>query len=235
MASEAKKRGDLLEGKIFQVVSSILEIISSRKYVPYTTTGKQHSTITLKQRICTGITLWLYGSGMVSVDLETVIRFFMCPSSTVELFLFSASLANSMLLLSQTQAKSALALKGIVKLNPAELRQVLPSSSGGGVDASRSAAISHKERLRAAVRGALGSRHPHEADISDSQFLGRATSGPSSNAAPSKANDDSRNDHEGGTLLAEGQESDHNPVDEMYAALDSSVLFWLYCTHYSLY
>ena len=123
-----------------------------------------------------------------------------------------ASLANSMLLLSQTQAKSALALKEIVKLNPTELQQVLPSSSEGGTE--KSASSSHKERLRAAVRGALGSRHPHEEDISDSQFLGRATSGPSNNAL-AKANDDSRNDSEGGTLLAEGSESNFNPVDEM--------------------
>lgn len=123
-------------------------------------------------------------------------------------------LVNSMLLLSQTQAKSALALKSLVKLNPVELQLILPSSSGGGPDASTTATMSHKERLRAAVRGALGSHHPHEADMSDSQFLGRAVSGPSSNP-PSKANDDSRNDHEGGTLLAEGQESNHNPVDEM--------------------
>jgi hypothetical protein len=122
-----------------------------------------------------------------------------------------------MILLSQTQAKSALALKGIAKLNPAELQQVFPSTEGKGGGSSTTAAISHKERLRAAVRGALGSRHPHEEDISDSQFLGRATSGPASNAPPFKANeDDSRNDHEGGTLLSEGQEeSSHNPVDEM--------------------
>ena len=117
-----------------------------------------------------------------------------------------------MLLLSQTQTRSALALKGIVKLNPGELQQILPSSSEGGVDAS--AAVSQKERLRAAVRGALGSHHPHEADISDSQFLGRATSDTSPHA-PSRSDEDSSSNQEAGTLLAEGQESNHNPVDEM--------------------
>ncbi|KAG7340600.1 hypothetical protein IV203_024143 [Nitzschia inconspicua] len=129
----------------------------------------------------------------------------------------SPSLANSLLLLSQSQARSAIALKSIVKLSPAELRQVLPPSDG---EASRitntaSAALSQKERLRAAVRGALGSKHPHEADLSESQFLGDATI-----SSPNKQSDqseDSRNDQEG-TLLTEGQESPHNsanPVDEM--------------------
>lgn len=134
--------------------------------------------------------------------------------------------------MSQTQAKSAIALKGIVKLNPAELRQVLPPSSrgGDGPDTNASAAISHKERLRAAVRGALGSRHPHEADLSDSQFLGRAPADAGgAAAAPGRRgngrNDCSRADQEGGTLLTEGQESSpsssshggspSNPVDEM--------------------
>jgi hypothetical protein len=141
---------------------------------------------------------------------------------------FSASLANSMLLLSQTQAKSALALKGIVKLNPAELQQVLPSSSTGDKGTSTSAAISQKERLRAAVRGALGSRHPHEEDISDSQFLGKASSGPSpslpTSSAPARANQENRTDTESGTLLSEGQELSHNPVDEMYVITTIVVL-----------
>mmetsp|Transcript_9276 Transcript_9276/g.10592 ORF Transcript_9276/g.10592 Transcript_9276/m.10592 type:complete len:621 (-) Transcript_9276:206-2068(-) len=81
-------------------------------------------------------------------------------------------LASSLLLLSQTQAKSAIALKSIVVLNPTELRQIFPPSSRECVDANTSTVISQKDRLRAAVRGALSSRHPHEADISDSTFLG---------------------------------------------------------------
>ena len=84
--------------------------------------------------------------------------------------------------------------------------------------------MSQKERLRAAVRGALGSRHPHEADISESQFLGDASSTVTkttttqsintADAATSREDDGSRTE-EGGTLLAESQDSDSNPVDEM--------------------
>jgi hypothetical protein len=134
--------------------------------------------------------------------------------------------------LSQTQAKSAIALKGIVNLNPTELRQILPPSSGKPDTTSKPsvvvAQLSHKERLRAAVRGALGSRHPHEADISDSQFLGRAGSnGPvittaggsssSSNNYNTNISQESRNETEG-TLPTEGQETSVgsvNPVDDM--------------------
>ena len=122
-------------------------------------------------------------------------------------------------MLSQTQARSAIALKGIVKLDPTELRSVLPPSSGSDAfDAKASAALSHKERLRAAVRGALGSRHPHEADISESQFLGDATAtAGASTPTKNSTNDDASNDQKG-TLLTEGQESPSdsaNPVDEM--------------------
>lgn len=139
-------------------------------------------------------------------------------------FLFYvASLAKSLLLLSQTQAKSALALKGIVKLSSAELQQVFPTMDKDGKSGSRSTAMTQKDRLRAAVRGALGSHHPHEEDISDSQFLGRATTGPlpTSKSSPIVASDSSiksenENPHDDrGTLLSEGQESSHNPVDEM--------------------
>jgi hypothetical protein len=116
-----------------------------------------------------------------------------------------------MLLLSQTQAKSALALKNIIKLNPTELHRALPSSDGSSDNTSKP--ISQKDRLRAAVRGALGSRHPHEADISDSQFLGTATSSPPKH--PSKMEDDSKQDEEGETVLPEASDLNHNPVDEM--------------------
>ena len=84
--------------------------------------------------------------------------------------------------------------------------------------------MSQKERLRAAVRGALGSRHPHEADISESQFLGDASSTVTKNttqsisaadAATGSREDDGSRTEEGGTLLAESQDSDSNPVDEM--------------------
>jgi hypothetical protein len=64
----------------------------------------------------------------------------------------SSSMASSFLLLSQTEARSALAMKRIIKLRPNTLLT--------------------KERLRATVRGALDKRA--EADISDSIFLGTA-------------------------------------------------------------
>lgn len=135
----------------------------------------------------------------------------------------TASLSNSMLLLSQTQAKSALALKNIVKLSPTELRQILPSNSSNGSDSSTSShhrsshSMTQKDRLRAAVRGALGSRHPHEADLSDSQFLGHAASDSKEDTTDTHHDDGEgeKNNQEQGTLLSDGQESTHNPVDEM--------------------
>ena len=145
------------------------------------------------------------------------------------MFLCVASLAETLLLLSQTQAKSAIALKRILKLAPADLRQAFPSSTSSAASiisnsTNNTAAMSQKERLRAAVRGALGSRHPHEADISESQFLGDASSTVTKNttqsisaadAATGSREDDGSRTEEGGTLLAESQDSDSNPVDEM--------------------
>jgi hypothetical protein len=132
------------------------------------------------------------------------------------------SLAETLLLLSQTQAKSAIALKRILKLAPADLRQVFPSSSSASTASSAAAttnttsSISQKERLRAAVRGALGSRHPHEADISESQFLGDASSTKEGSAQIiSSSDDDHAKTEEGGTLLAGSEDSSTNPVDEM--------------------
>lgn len=140
---------------------------------------------------------------------------------------YPASLANSFLLLSQTQAKSALSLKGIVKLSAADLKQVFPSSDPENKTYNRSVTMTQKDRLRAAVRGALGSRHPHEADISDSQFLGRADTDPLQNKQTTPSNPSttrSGKDHiiedETGTLLWEGQESNQNAVDEMCVLFD---------------
>jgi hypothetical protein len=65
----------------------------------------------------------------------------------------SSSMANSFLILSQIEAKSALALKRVIKLRPNMLQT--------------------KELLRATVRGALEKKA--EADISDSIFLGTVT------------------------------------------------------------
>ena len=163
-------------------------------------------------------------SDIVHIDSKCD-QFFLifCPSDTSIVLCASfsinrhrryiAPLASSLLLLSQTQAKSAIALKSIVKLKPTELRQILPPSSRESQDSYSSADISQKERLRAVVRGALSSRHPHEEDLTDSQFLGRTEIG-----RKSSSNDDARNDHEG-TLLTEEQiplNSDNaNPVDEI--------------------
>eukprot|EP00536_Pseudo-nitzschia_multiseries_P003344 jgi/Psemu1/64098/estExt_Genemark1.C_510060 len=141
-----------------------------------------------------------------------------------------AKKTGSLLLLSQTQAKSAIALKGIVKLNPTELQQILPPSSRNFNDDHASAAMSHKERLRAAVRGALSSSHPHEADLSDSQFLGKAETNTTGKGATVKTiqsavqnnnkeirkgnrRGDDRN-HGEDTLLAE-EVFGRNPVDVM--------------------
>lgn len=138
-------------------------------------------------------------------------------------------LASSLLLLSQTQAKSAIALKSIVKLKPSELRQILPPGSRDSSDENPTSAMSQKDRLRAVVRGALSSRHPHEEDLSASQFLGSADKEATGRTTATKPrspigsadktgrnvnrNSENRNDQEG-TLLTAGQDN-NNPVDEM--------------------
>lgn len=76
-------------------------------------------------------------------------------------------------------------------------------------------AMTQKDRLRAAVRGALGSRHPHEADISDSQFLGGANHDLPRSGSIRSTDDQTNADDEHGTLLWAGQESNQNVVDEM--------------------
>jgi hypothetical protein len=130
-------------------------------------------------------------------------------------------MAKSLLLLSQTQAKSALALQRVVKLRPNVLSQIQKSATAGSSkdndnDTNSSSSVTrspstHKERLRATVRGALDNRK--EADISDSAFLGRATGGPSqqynnNNTVTHREVDaqDANNDH---------SSSSQNPVDEM--------------------
>mmetsp|Transcript_1113 Transcript_1113/g.2206 ORF Transcript_1113/g.2206 Transcript_1113/m.2206 type:complete len:604 (+) Transcript_1113:1816-3627(+) len=116
------------------------------------------------------------------------------------------SFARPMLLLSQTQAKSAIALKKIIQLNPEELIQALHTSDDSLKNTPT--AISHKDRLRAAVRGALGSKN-HEADISDSQFLGRATTN------PGNYEETKYNEVEIETSSPAGADANHNPVDDM--------------------
>jgi hypothetical protein len=97
-------------------------------------------------------------------------------------------MANSLLLLSQTQAKTALSLKRIVKLQPSVLSTL------------------RNNRLRATVRGALD--HKTEADLSDSAFLGRATK-PPTNAKDATSNETVD------PIAIQSDPGTPNPVDEM--------------------
>lgn len=146
----------------------------------------------------------------------------------------NVNMANSLLLLSQTQAKSALALKRIVKQqqNPASPHENDDDANRGRRRGSQ--VLTQKDRLRAAVRGALVTRN--EEDISDSAFLGKATKGPMTSSmanAPNsvaKANDTGSNSNapnaavSGGANTSSSQSSSggpsqnnpqHNPVDDM--------------------
>jgi hypothetical protein len=108
--------------------------------------------------------------------------------------MYLAAMASSLLLLSQTQAKSALALKRIVKLRPNAISTI------------------RNNRLRATVRGALDSKT--EADISDSAFLGKATDPPAGRASkeqPAAASPKSKEGHN----HANKDSRPENPVDEM--------------------
>jgi hypothetical protein len=101
-------------------------------------------------------------------------------------------------------------------------------SVGGIHNSILASGTTHKERLRAAVRGALGSHHRHEADLSDSTFLGNAADSPRKPFHPTPSivvtaaadeEDDSSPESRGdsGTLLFDGPDDGHqNPVDEMY-------------------
>ena len=104
------------------------------------------------------------------------------------------SLSNALLLLSQSQAKSALALKEFLKLQ--------------GNNAVISSALTQKERLRATVRGALVTRK--EADISDSIFLGKATKGPGM-AVDRKASQEEKSE----SNIPPASSHSNNAVDEM--------------------
>ena len=130
-------------------------------------------------------------------------------------------MANSLLLLSQTQAKSALALKRIVGQQPT------PHDSKNASDSknSRPKVLTQKDRLRMAVRGALVTRN--EEEMSDSAFLGRATKGPmnstgispvmdstSAKSTTSAQSSSSGNSNSNASSAANGGTS-HNPVDDM--------------------
>ncbi|CAB9505798.1 expressed unknown protein [Seminavis robusta] len=114
-------------------------------------------------------------------------------------------MANSLLLLSQTQAKSALALKRIVKQSP-----IPHDSNPADAKNPRSKIITHKDRLRAAVRGALVTRN-NEEEMSDSAFLGKATKGPMTSVSGSSVVETSNSRSEPSTAGPQH----NNPVDDM--------------------
>jgi hypothetical protein len=109
-------------------------------------------------------------------------------------------MANSLLLLSQIQAKSAVACQRVVKLRPKSIASLLQPTTGTN------------DRLRATVRGALDNRP--EADISESTFLGRAGS---SNNPSEEKHDDSSAAPTIPRVNASSAVPEHNPVDEMMA------------------
>jgi hypothetical protein len=124
---------------------------------------------------------------------------------------YIVSLCNSLLLLSQNQAKSALVLKRILKQRPSDSQRLATSTVGGTGAAAAAAATtlssdmsSHKERLRAAVRGAMGQRK--EADMSDSVFLGRASTSASSTQAKPTTTE---------RIESKTKPESSNPVDDM--------------------
>ena len=108
------------------------------------------------------------------------------------------ALSNSLLLLSQSHGKSALALKRFLRLHPEGVKQ-------------QDKAITH------AIRGALGTKQ--EADMSDSLFLGRAkttsttttTTPPPSTLATTTTTTPLSTKQEGASLP-----KTNNPVDDMY-------------------
>lgn len=104
------------------------------------------------------------------------------------------SLSNALLLLSQSQAKSALALKEFLKLQ--------------GNNSVISSALTQKERLRATVRGALVTKK--EADISESIFLGKATKGPDTVSYPNTAQETKPE-----STYSSASSHSNNAVDEM--------------------
>ena len=134
-----------------------------------------------------------------------------------------ASMAYSLLLLSQTQAKSALALKRVLKHQPTQDDAKSNTNSGGSTanDNKRQKQLTHKDRLRAAVRGALVTRK--EEDISDSAFLGRATKGPvtaadevtSSSSISAQNNTRTSVSRDAGTSTSTATQTNQNPVDDM--------------------
>lgn len=131
-----------------------------------------------------------------------------------------ASLANSFLLLSQTQAKSAIDLKRVLKQQP---KAIVSSTKPGNAGHTTStvpqhAPLQYKDRLRATLRGALDTNNQREADISESMFLGKAATQLAStnvqhsqSAVPSASNIEVKNAFNSENAVSLGK----NPVDEM--------------------
>ena len=143
--------------------------------------------------------------------IKAVLRSPYCPTKTVMAsnycFLWplcSASMAESLLLLSQTQAKSASALKRVVKLRPTSISSLLQQSVGTS------------DRLRAKVRESLDNQPG--ADLSESTFLGQTGGIPD---AFEEANGGSVKDNQHSTkMTTDGVTTASptvNPVDEMMA------------------
>lgn len=146
-------------------------------------------------------------------------------------------MADSFLLLCQTQAKSALALQGVLRVRPNSLFQVNKISDKGeapsnnssrSIGNSSSNGNTQKERLRATVRGALDCHA--EADLSESAFLGKVGTAPADNSklatkaaqgfaksffrATSTSSNKNQNDPKDSNQ-AEQEKKEGNPIDEM--------------------
>jgi hypothetical protein len=122
----------------------------------------------------------------------------------VHLSPLTASMRNSLLALSQTQAKTALALKRIIRIRPSASHFPTMSSSSKSTPGHKPS--SHQEQvLREKVRGALSNKS--EEDISQSTFLGRATVA----ASDTRTSNPTTNPSSPSPPVS----SERNPVDEM--------------------
>eukprot|EP00521_Asterionellopsis_glacialis_P012694 CAMPEP_0195303084 /NCGR_PEP_ID=MMETSP0707-20130614/32216_1 /TAXON_ID=33640 /ORGANISM="Asterionellopsis glacialis, Strain CCMP134" /LENGTH=765 /DNA_ID=CAMNT_0040366531 /DNA_START=148 /DNA_END=2445 /DNA_ORIENTATION=- len=177
----------------------------------------------------------------------------------------SMALQKSLLMSSQSQARAALALKRVIK-RPFDVTLVNKKSSTNDTNASSAKSMSgieggrgksddthtkqqnpttlsgttttnkdnHSDRIRATVRGALWTRN--EEDLSESQFLGRATTTPNNSKSsqrqhPQSSSAATRNSHEASSSITNANSSSSlqqsqnktaattnsyiNPVDDM--------------------
>lgn len=127
----------------------------------------------------------------------------------------SANTAQSLLLLSQTQAKSALALKRILRQQPTANDDGDEGSAKNSKNykhhaGSSNRRLTQKDRLRAAVRGALVTKN--EEEMSESAFLGKATEG----SALQSSNKSTARQQQAAMATPKINNTTHNPVDDMY-------------------